>query len=109
MFGNRSNQPSQDAEFRRHWSDRSERYAGCDALLTALHNQWEAEGTCYEERYYHAGTRLVTIYHFILHKGDETLQMPVIANPVLRRILREWPFTVVPLEMRQQEHSDIQR
>ena len=59
--------------------------------------EWIAEKTCYEEHHWHAGTRLVTIYHFELHNGDETLHMPVITNPYVRRILREENFNVVEM------------
>jgi hypothetical protein len=89
---------SQYPEFFRHWCDTSEKFAGGDALLTAMQNNWVAGATCYEEQYWHAGTRLVTIYHFDLYNGDETLHMPVITNPYVRRVIREENFKVVPLE-----------
>jgi hypothetical protein len=88
---------SQYPDFSRHWCDTSEQFAGGDALLTAMQNNWVADATCYEEQYWHAGTRLVTIYHFKLRNGDETLHMPVITNPYVRRIIREENFKVVPI------------
>src|SRR5664279_4292381 len=92
---------SQYPAFFRHWCDTSEQFAGGDALLTALQNHWIASDTCYEEQYWHAGTRLVTIYHFDLRNGDESLHMPVIANPYVRRVVREENFKVVPLDQAQ--------
>ena len=62
-----------------------------------MQNDWKAEDTCYEEHYWHAGTRLVTIYHFDLHNEGETLHMPVITNPYVRKIIREEEFKVLPL------------
>ena len=88
---------SQYPDFSRHWCDTSEQYAGGDALLTAMQNDWVADTTCYEEQYWHAGTRLVTIYHFELTNGDETLHMPVITNPYVHRIIREEAFKVIPM------------
>jgi hypothetical protein len=89
---------SQYPDFFRHWCDTSEQFAGGDALLTAMQNNWVADATCYEEQYWHAGTRLVTVYHFELHNGDETLHMPVVTNPYVRRVIREEHFKVVPME-----------
>ena len=97
MIQDSQNLHSQYPDFSRHWCDTSEAYGGGDALLTALQNHWIAEKTCYEEHYWHAGTRLVTIYHFVLKNGDETLNMPVITNPYVRRIIREEQFKVVPI------------
>jgi hypothetical protein len=97
MVQDSQNLHSQYPDFSRHWCDTSEQYAGGDALLTAMQNEWIAEKTCYEEHHWHAGTRLVTIYHFELHNGDETLHMPVITNPYVRRILREENFNVVEM------------
>ena len=67
-----------------------------------MQNHWEAEDTCYEEQYWHAGTRLVTIYHFDLHNGGETMHMPVITNPYVRRIIREEQIKVLPLGAQKQ-------
>src|SRR5215213_10523565 len=97
MIQDSQNQHSQYPDFSRHWCDTSEQYAGGDALLTAMQNEWVADKTCYEEHHWHAGTRLVTVYHFELHNGDETLHMPVITNPYVRRILREEDFKVVEM------------
>ncbi len=98
MIQDSSNLHSQYPEFWRHWCDTSEMFAGGDALLTAMQNDWVAEETCYEEQYWQAGTRLVTVYHFTLHNDDETLQMGVITNPYVRRVIREQNFKVVPFE-----------
>ena len=97
MFQDSSDQHSQYPDFSRHWCDTSEKFAGGDALLTALQNDWVADATCYEEQYWHAGTRLVTVYHFDLRHGDEMLHMPVIANPYVRRVVREEGFRIVPM------------
>jgi hypothetical protein len=96
MVQDSSNLHAQYPDHLRHWCDTSERFAGGDALLTAMQNHWQADATIYEEQFWQAGTRLVTVYHFDLHNGDETLHMPVVTNPYVRRIIREQNFTVVP-------------
>jgi hypothetical protein len=40
------------------------------------------------------------VYHFDLRNDGETLHMPVIANPYVRRVVREEQFKVVPIEQR---------
>jgi hypothetical protein len=98
MVQDSSNQHSQYPDFWRHWCDTSEEFAGGDALLTAMQNHWVADETCYEQQYWQAGTRLVTIYHFNLTNGDEQMAMPVLGNPFVRRIIREEQFKVKPFE-----------
>ena len=98
MIQDSSNSHSQYPDFSRHWCDTSERFAGGDALLTAMNRNWEVEPTCYEEHVWHAGTRLVTIYHFTLHNEGETLLMPVVANPYVQRVVREQGYKVLPFE-----------
>jgi len=87
---------SQYPDFSRHWCDTSEKFAGGDALLTAMQNDWVAEATCYEEQFWQAGTRLVTVYHFELHNGNESLHMPVVTNPYVRKVIRDEHFKIVP-------------
>lgn len=87
-------------EHHRHWGHTSEPYAGGDSLLTLVNEGWHIATTCYQEDYWHAGTRLVTIFHFQLVRGDETMTMPVLTNPYVRRIIREQKFTVLPLAER---------
>ena len=83
--------------FRRHWRPNSETFAGGDALLTALDTEWVAKETCYLEEYWHAGTRLVTLYHFDLERDGEKMTMPVLTTPYVRRIIRELQFKVLPI------------
>lgn len=98
MIQDSANQHIQYPDFSRHWCDTSEKFAGGDALLTAMNREWTVESTCYEELFWHAGTRLVTIYHFTLHNGDETLLMPVISNPYIRRVIKEQEYEIVPFK-----------
>lgn len=87
--------------FKRHWHSGSETFAGGDALLTAVDNNWSVSDVCYMEEFWHAGTRLVTVYHFELHRGDECINMPVITTPYVRRIIRREGFKVMPIAQRE--------
>lgn len=86
--------------FSRHWHGGSEKFAGGDALLTALDDNWEVAEVCYQEEFWHAGTRLVTVYHFELVREDERVDMPVITTPYVRRIIQEQKFKVKPIAER---------
>jgi hypothetical protein len=76
-------------DFRRHWSASSEPYAGGDALLTKLNQGWATAETVRSQLHWLTSARSVVVYHFELHRGDEKLTMPVIANPFVDRFIRE--------------------
>ena len=75
----------------RHWSPESEAYAGGDALVTLLNRGWSIEENVFVEEYWHAGTRLVLIYHIDLARDNETLHMPVLGNPYVTRMMDDLP------------------
>lgn len=75
----------------RHWSPESEAYAGGDALVTFLNQDWRLGETVLVEEYWHAGTRLVLIYHIDLVRENDVLRMPVLTNPYVRRLIESLP------------------
>lgn len=85
----------------RHWSPESEAYAGGDALVTQLNKGWDIQETVFFEEYWHAGTRPVLIYHIDLVRGDDTLHMPVLSNPYIRRLVDSLPVQVRPVAEQQ--------
>jgi hypothetical protein len=73
----------------RHYHPGSETFTGADAFITALQSGWQVRFPIYFEQYWHAGTRPVTIYHAILERGDEQMDMAVCDNPwITRQIAR---------------------
>ncbi|MBZ0296472.1 MAG: hypothetical protein K8L99_28175 [Anaerolineae bacterium] len=84
----------------RHWDPRSEPYAGGDALITRLNQGWHIRDVVFEEEYWHAGARLVIVYHFELEFEGEVETMPVLSNPYVRRIVSELPLEVLPITER---------
>ena len=84
----------------RHWHAASEQWAGADCLLTAMDNGWTVDDSVYFQEFWHAGSRLVTIYYFELSRDGETMEMPVITNPYARRLLRLLTTNLRPLEER---------
>jgi hypothetical protein len=79
-----------------HWCPQSEKYAGGDQLLSAVRSGWVIdENTVYAEQDWKSGSRLVTIYHFVLTRGNKTMVMPVINNPFIERFITEKLITLV--------------
>jgi hypothetical protein len=70
-----------------YWSPRSQQYAGCDALITALANGWEMKEQVVCEEHWYAGMRQTLIYHVELHRNDEKMTMPILHNPYVDYIL----------------------
>jgi hypothetical protein len=82
----------------RHWSPKSEKFAGGDAVVTLLTcEDWKIDETVFYEQYWCAGSRLVTIYHMEMHRDGETMTVPVLANPYVRRMVDSTMFQLRPL------------
>ena len=87
----------------RHWSPTSENFAGGDVIVTLLTGEgWKIGETIFCEEYWCAGSRLVTIYHMELHRSGETMTVPVLANPYVRRMVASTMFQLRPFPERQQ-------
>ena len=71
-----------------HWSEKSEPYAGGDALVTLLSRGWKLKKEVNVEERYFAGLRSVSVYHLNLERNGETMHLPVLRNPYVNRILR---------------------
>jgi hypothetical protein len=97
------------ADFIRHWCPRSQRYAGCDALMTFLDNDWQIEGDINFDEYWHGGARRVLIYSFNLLRDGELVVMRVIDNPALGRLLREMELhhRLIPKRASTQEETPL--
>ncbi len=97
-----ANDPKFDyPEVNRHWHALSEKYAGADCLLTAMHHGWTPSETVFFEEFWHAGSRPVMVYHFDLTRGDERMIMPVLSNPYLRRVLPKLSTTILSMDERE--------
>jgi hypothetical protein len=84
------------SEVHRHWDPRSERYAGGDALITAISTGWRLMEPIFEQEYWHSGMRRISVYHATLERNGERIIMPVLANPFIRRGLRGRTLDVRP-------------
>jgi len=80
----------------RHWHAESEKYAGGDALFTALDNGWDMDETVTYEEHWNAGAQCVVVFYFRLKCGGDTMTMPVITNPFVRRMLTDMEAKLIP-------------
>lgn len=76
-----------------HWHPNSESYAGVDNLITFLEQGWDI-ARCVETRHWYAGQRSICIYRFYLERDAERLEMPVINNPYVMRIIKQLELDV---------------
>ena len=87
----------------RHWSPRSEEFAGADCLVTAMMRGWDVDDHVGHEQIAHGVARIVNVYHFRLQKGDRQMVMPVLENPYVTRLLFTSPFQVIPADSQRDE------
>ncbi|HVO42734.1 MAG TPA: hypothetical protein VMT34_08930 [Aggregatilineales bacterium] len=79
----------------RHWSPQSQTYASTDILIQYLAAGWKVENPAIVETYLCAGVRRSDIYHFNLKREDESLEMPVLASPMINRLIEKYGLTVL--------------
>jgi hypothetical protein len=84
---NISNYHAQYMAVLQHWSEESEKFAGADALITALSDGWEFGRDVEVERYHFSGNRSIRVYNIPLKRDHDEVVMPVIDNPYLTRML----------------------
>jgi len=82
-------------EVSRHWSPGSQTYAPADVLQRYLRRGWKLAELAAVESFYYAGYRRVDVYHFTLLHGEEHIDMPVLGNPVVYRLIEEHKLTVM--------------
>jgi hypothetical protein len=68
----------------RHWNSESQRYAGVDQLITYLLNGWDVDDVVLVEKPADSGAQ---VYNFCLRRGESNIDIPVIANPHVERII----------------------
>lgn len=86
-------------EDRRHWCPVSEPYAPADILLQYLREGWELDSLVAVETFYFAGYRCSDIYYFTLHQQDSSCEMPVLANPVVLRLVDERHLSILRINV----------
>lgn len=79
----------------RHWSAESETYAPVEVLIKLVREGWQLDKLAAVEAYFYAGNRYVEILYFTLWRDGEGMEIPVLSNPVSRRLIQEHKLTVI--------------
>jgi len=79
----------------RHWAPNSQTYAPADVLVRHLRTGWTLDPVAAVETFFYAGYRRVDVYYFTLMNGDTRLEMPVLGNPAVRRLIEEHKLSVL--------------
>jgi hypothetical protein len=90
----------EDNALKRHWCPNSQKYAGGDALLTALERGWRIGGVIFCQEHWHGGARRVRVYHIDLARGAAAMRMRVLMNPFVERLIQERHWRVVVMNQR---------
>jgi hypothetical protein len=89
----------------RHWSAESQEYAPSDALLSYLSEGWKLDKFIAVETFYYSGYRRVDVVHFTLRRDQQSFAMPVLANPMVNRLIDYYELTILPTNV---THSTIE-
>lgn len=88
----------EDDEYK-HWCPASETYATADVLLQYLRAGWELDNLVAVETFYHAGYRCSDIYCFTLMRNGESREIPILANPVVFRVIDDHQLTILRINV----------
>ncbi len=80
-----------------HWSSESQSYASGDILINYLRNGWTPAHSVMMQTFHFGGYRHVHVFRFRLTQGDQTLTIPVIANPIIDRLIRDCQMDCIPM------------
>lgn len=79
----------------RHWSRQSQPIAPVEILVNRLQQGWVLKPIVQCDQHHYGPGRAVNIYTFTLTYNDNSMQLPVQANPVVMRLIRERQLEVV--------------
>ncbi|MBZ0303703.1 MAG: hypothetical protein K8J31_28440 [Anaerolineae bacterium] len=95
-----SNSHFQYLDVVRHWSPISQKYAGGDAVITLFSEGWRLKESVFYEEFWLSGSRLVVVYHLEMARDEDTLNVPVLSNPYVDRMMTSLPLQVRPIRER---------
>jgi hypothetical protein len=88
-------QSEQEKERHLHWSQQSQVYASAEVLTQRMRDGWRLGDVAAVETFYYGGYRWVEVYYFTLLRGESRMELPVLANPVVLRLIHERGLSVV--------------
>jgi hypothetical protein len=96
-----------DDEISRHWSPDSETYAPADILLQYLKNGWLLEKLVAVETIYYAGYRRSEIFYFTLERDGRSVEMPILSNPAVFKVIEENELTTLRINVDREGHNNL--
>src|SRR4051812_19520074 len=93
----------------RHWAPDSELYAPATVLEQHLSAGWEPDEVVAVESFYHAGYRRSEIYYFTLHNGGEVIEIPVLGNPAVFKIVEIYQLTTLRINIDKPELAIVNK
>ncbi len=87
----------------RHWSPDSEPYASADVLIQYLRLGWIVDKLVAVETVYHSARRSSNVFYFTLSLNGQTIEMPVLANPVVLDLLKRHKLTTLRINVAHEE------
>ncbi len=78
-----------------HWSPESQTYTTADVLLQFLRDAWTLRRNVVVESFGCASYRRVSVYHFVLQKGNRQIELPIIENPIVQRLIHHYELAVL--------------
>jgi hypothetical protein len=81
-------------DLHRHWCPHSEKYTGCDSLITAMEDGYRVYHTVTYQIVWRNG-RAIRLYTFMLARHGVIAPMHVVHNPYLTRLIDQMGWTVV--------------
>jgi hypothetical protein len=97
-----------DGDTYRHWCRESEPIAPAEVLLQYLRWGWELDNLVGVEVYYHAGCRRSDVYCFTLGRDDDTIEIPVLANPAVFRVVDSHQMTLMRINVEQEDVFEVE-
>lgn len=82
---------------RRPWSSSSQTYVPADVLLEYLADGWGISPVVSRKEFWRGGGRHISVYYFELTRNDQMVVMPVLSNPIVRRLISQQQFRIVLL------------
>lgn len=76
-----------DEDNQHHWEQTSQTYATAATLLHYVRKQWKTDALVVVQSFAQRGGRYVNVYYFTLTREDRRIEMPVLANPPIERLI----------------------
>ena len=89
-----------------HWCHRSQKYAGVDNLIHLIEEGWKLKQFALLEKVWINGRRSL-IYHFFVYKHSKSMQVRVIDNPYVTRVIRRFDIRLTSFTKRQSSQSIV--